>query len=260
MHYREEGSVEKGLQGAYEFSVGEVLSEAWSRTEGIKFTFVASVFVYAVIVVIVSVIFSMLLDVQSYRESGTQLQALLAQAGVDILKMPIEIPMIAGLMMMGIRHINRYEIEIRHLFDHYVMVWPLVFASILIYLFVAVGFMLLILPGIYLSVAYIFVYPLMIDKGMGIWEAMETSRKAVTKKWFTFFGIMISMLVITLLSAIPLGIGLIWTLPMGYLVYGVIYSRVFGYGGELYGDDAAAPNPSDEVNEKDASSESDGGW
>ena len=238
----EHGSTEKALRGEYDLAIGEVLSEGWHRTEGVKFTFIASLFVYAVIVVIVSVIFSMILDVQSYRETGTQVQALLAQAGVDILKMPVEIPLLAALMMMGIRHINREEIEIRHLFDYYILVWPLVFASILIYLFVAIGFMLLIIPGIYLSVAYIFVYPLMIDKGMGIWEAMETSRRVVTKKWFTFFGIMLSMLFITLLSAIPLGIGLVWTLPMGYLVYGLLYTKVFGYGEEPYRE----PTPEEE--------------
>jgi hypothetical protein len=230
MNY-EKGSIEKALEGDYELAVGETLSKAWQATDGVKFTFIAAIFVYAFILVVVTFIFGMLLNIGSYQGEEMQVQSLLAQVGIDLLKMPIEIPMIVALMMMGIRHINREPIEIPQLFDYFVFVWPLVFASILIYVFVAVGFMLLILPGIYLSVAYIFVYPLMVDRGMGIWEAMETSRKAVTKKWFTVFGVMLSMAIITILSALPLGIGLIWTLPMGYLVYGILYSTVFGYEG-----------------------------
>lgn len=232
MYQRQQGSIETALAGAYEINVKETLSEAWNETEGVKFTFVASVFVYVVIVLIVSALFGMMLNINAYQGEGMQAQALLAQVGIDLLTMPIEIPILAALMMMGVKHINRRSIEIPNLFDYYVLVWPLVFASVLIYLFVAVGFMLLILPGIYLSVAYIFVYPLMIDKGMGVWEAMETSRKAVTKQWFSVFGVMLAMAAISILSAIPLGIGLIWTLPMGYLVYGILYTTVFGYEGE----------------------------
>ncbi|MDX1295886.1 MAG: hypothetical protein R3302_06455 [Sulfurimonadaceae bacterium] len=231
MHY-EKGSVRKALEGDYYFSIGDLLKEAWRRTDGVKFTFIASIFVYAVIVVIVSAIFGMIFNIQAFQDVGNEPQAILAQVGIDLLTMPVEVPMLAALMLMGIKHINHHDIKVSELFDYFVYVWPLVFASILIYLFVAIGFMLLILPGIYLSIAYIFVYPLMIDKGMGVWEAMETSRKAVTKHWFSFFGVMLSMVIITIISAIPLGIGLIWTLPMGYLAYGLMYTHVFGFGDE----------------------------
>ncbi len=226
-----QGSLQKALNGDYDFAIGAILSEAWNRTDGVKLTFVGSVFVYAVIVVIVTAIFGLIFNIGAYQEAGMETQSILAQVGIDLLTMPIEVPMLAALLMMGIMQVNGKAVKISHLFDYFVYVWPLVFASILIYFFVAIGFMLLILPGIYLSVAYIFVYPLMIDKGLGIWEAMETSRKAVTKRWFLVFGTMLSMVVITLLSALPLGIGLIWTLPMGYLLYGLLYTTVFGFEG-----------------------------
>jgi hypothetical protein len=227
-----QGSLRSALEGDYELSVGGTLSEAWERTQGVKFTFLASVFVYIVILLIIGTIFGIIFNIQAYQEAGSEFQALLAQVGIDLISMPIEIPMFTALFMMGVKHVNDHPIEVGDLFNYYIMVWPLVFASILVYLFVAVGIVLLILPGIYLSVAYIFVYPLMIDKRMGAWEAMETSRKAVTKHWFTFFFILLALGLITLLSALPLGIGLIWTIPMGYLVYGIMYTKVFGYANE----------------------------
>lgn len=234
----EQGSVDKALEGAYEFQINDLLKEAWQKTEGVKLTFLGAVFVYAVIVVIASTVFGMIFNIAEFQGAEANPQAVLAQVGIDLLTMPIEVPLLAALFMMGIRHVNGRLPQISDLFDYFVFVWPLVFASILIYLFVAVGFMLLVIPGIYLSIAYMFVYPLMIDKGMGIWEAMETSRKAVTKRWFSFFGVMLGMVVITFISALPLGIGLIWTLPMGYLAYGLMYTRVFGFSdGEEPDDD-----------------------
>jgi uncharacterized membrane protein len=57
---------------------------------------------------------------------------------------------------------------------------------------------------------------------------MEISRKTVSKRWFTmfFFGIVMSLILIV--SVIPLGIGLVWTLPMGMIAYGIIYRNMFG--------------------------------
>ena len=32
-----------------------------------------------------------------------------------------------------------------------------------------------------------------------------------------------------IVSIVPLGIGLIWTLPMGVMIKGIVYREVFGY-------------------------------
>ena len=100
--------------------------------------------------------------------------------------------------------------------------------GILMNILIVIGFVLLIVPGIYLSIAYVMAIPLVIDRNMGPWEALECSRKAVTKKWFNFFGILIVMSLIAAVSAIPLGIGLIWTIPMMALVYAIMYRQTFG--------------------------------
>ncbi len=51
--------------------------------------------------------------------------------------------------------------------------------------------LLLVFPGIYLSIAYMFALPLIIDRGLQPWQAMELSRLAVTRAWFRVFGIYI---------------------------------------------------------------------
>ena len=93
---------------------------------------------------------------------------------------------------------------------------------------IALGFMLLIIPGIYLSIAYMFALPLIVEKNMDFWQAMETSRKAVTQHWFKLFFTGVLMVIIYLISTIPLGLGLIWTIPMFVALHGVLYRRIFG--------------------------------
>jgi len=63
---------------------------------------------------------------------------------------------------------------------------------------------------------------------MSPWQALETSRKTVTHKWFAVFGLLIVLSLINMIAMIPLGIGLIWTLPLTMLVMGAIYKIMFG--------------------------------
>ncbi len=42
-----------------------------------------------------------------------------------------------------------------------------------------------------------------------------------------FFALLCLVVVITLISAIPLGAGLIWTVPFSFILMGVVYIRLF---------------------------------
>jgi hypothetical protein len=49
----------------------------------------------------------------------------------------------------------------------------------------------LVLPGLYLLVAWIFCIPLVIDRRLEFWSAMELSRKVVTRVWFQMLGLLV---------------------------------------------------------------------
>jgi uncharacterized membrane protein len=70
--------------------------------------------------------------------------------------------------------------------------------------------------------------PLVIDRGLSPWQAMEASRKAITQHWFKVFGLIFTLGLMILVSAIPLGIGLIWTLPLTVICMGILYRTIFG--------------------------------
>ncbi|GAB4421783.1 MAG: hypothetical protein OHK0039_37130 [Bacteroidia bacterium] len=99
---------------------------------------------------------------------------------------------------------------------------------VLMGLAIFVGFLLLIVPGIYLAVGYSLALPLVVLGGMGAWEAMETSRKIVSKNWWWFllFGMVVG--VISSLGQIALLIGMFVTMPIAYCVQYAAFEDIMG--------------------------------
>jgi hypothetical protein len=58
-------------------------------------------------------------------------------------------------------------------------------------LFTISGLCCFALPGIYLAVAWTFAVPLVVDKQLRFWDAMELSRKVVTKHWFQILALIV---------------------------------------------------------------------
>ena len=71
------------------------------------------------------------------------------------------------------------------------------------------------LPLIYLSISWLFAFPLVIDQGLGPWTAVEVSRRVVTKQWFRVFFVLFLGGILSALGLIGLIIGVIFTLPLG---------------------------------------------
>jgi uncharacterized membrane protein len=202
---------------AYDFEVFGLIKEAYHRSDGVKWIFVTAIFAYIVIALIVNLIFSVILpsDDVSIEEAKS------------ILAMPVMVPIMLGIVMLAIKHVRSQELILASIFDYFVIVWSLVFASVAMYVLIIIGFLLLILPGIYLSVAYRFTLPLIADKQLGIWEAMERSRRTVSKRWFKFLGLDIVIYAMVLLSLLSFGIGLIWTIPIAFITNALLYHHLF---------------------------------
>ena len=75
------------------------------------------------------------------------------------------------------------------------------------------GFFIYFIPVIYFTVAWAFAPMFVIFYKMEPWEALETSRKLITKKWFSFFGFMIVQGLIALLGMLLICVGVLYFLP-----------------------------------------------
>jgi uncharacterized membrane protein len=135
----------------------------------------------------------------------------------------------AGVLYMFIRRIRGEEVQIGDMFAGFnVALVPLILAGLLCGALTAVGTVLCILPGIYLAVSYLFVLPLVIDKKLDFWPAMEVSRQVVTKHWWSMFLFAIVLVLIVCLGALACGLGLIIAMPVVFAAAMYVYEDLFG--------------------------------
>jgi len=107
------------------------------------------------------------------------------------------------------------------------------FVPLLLYTLIAgilgfLAFLALIIPGIYLAVAWTFSIPFIIFAKMEFWDGMEYSRKLVTKKWWSIFGLLILIFLINLLGALLLFVGLLFTVPITYCALYAAFEDIVG--------------------------------
>jgi len=208
------------------FTIGGALREAWSRTKGAKGSFWAfSAIMYLVLLIVVA---GVTIVSNIFSASGNVLLAEVGsftmQSVVDLIAMLFS----AGLLYMGIKRAVGQKITWRLGFTAFSFTGKIIVASVLQFVMVMIGYLLLILPGIYLSVGYAMTLPLIIDRGMSPWQAMEASRKAVHKVWWRVFGLYIVVSLLFALALVPLFLGVIWAWPMLFILAGVVYRHLFG--------------------------------
>jgi uncharacterized membrane protein len=109
---------------------------------------------------------------------------------------------------------------------------PLALAGLVIQILTLLGLLACILPGVYLSVAWILTVPLIIDKRYGFWEAMELSRKVVTHHWWLMFCLVVVVAVVSLLGLLACCVGLVFALPLGLGAIVYAYEDIFGGPGQ----------------------------
>lgn len=224
------GSVEQGIAGHYELKIGEIISEAWQKTHGVKGSFFLAFLMYFAVMIVIGIGFGLL----SLGLYGTWIPQQTGEfhGGFFLVKqlvtLLLSLPLGVGIFMMGVRRAVDAPVQASMIFRYYGKSLTLLGAVVLFYVLTLIGFVLLVIPGIYLVFAYYFCPPLIADKGLPVWTALETSRKAISKKWFRFAGLCVLLGIIMMLSMIPLLIPLIWVAPMAAIALGIAYRNMFG--------------------------------
>ena len=136
--------------------------------------------------------------------------------------------LLGGLYLFFLKLIRGQPASIGDVFAGFSLAFgQLTAAYIVSTLLTYVGLIFCILPGIYLGVAWIYAVPLVIDKQLAFWDAMELSRKVVTKNWWSVFALVLLSGLVAASGLIACCIGVIATAPIGVaaLMYG--YEDIF---------------------------------
>jgi hypothetical protein len=86
---------------------------------------------------------------------------------------------------------------------------------------------LLSAPGVYLLVGYMFVVPLIVDRRLNVWAAMEVSRRVVHRHWWTAFALAIIASLIVAAGVLALGVGLLIAMPVATAALMAAYEDLF---------------------------------
>lgn len=237
-------TVTEALNRGYDFSIGALIGEAWQKTKGTKgiiwggfLVFYAAISVASFVMILLMSLFGAAGAVGLAGLTDGSGGGLLAAGAFGVIFMGLAAvlailalmyPFIAGINMVGIRQAAGQPVRFAEVFSHFGRTLPLLGAAILMGILVNLGYMLFILPGIYLTVALMLTVPLIVERKLSAWEAMMTSCKAINKHWFKVFFLYFLLGIILVISMIPLCIGLIWTLPMFIVAQGVLYRTIFG--------------------------------
>lgn len=134
----------------------------------------------------------------------------------------------AGYAIAAFRIMTGQPFQFADFFRGFNYFLPLFLAGLAGGFLVLAGFALLVVPGIYLAVGYMFTTYLIIDYRMEFWQAMETSRRIITKHWFAFFGFTFVLFAINLLGVLALGIGILVTIPVTACAAAIAYKEIMG--------------------------------
>ena len=135
-------------------------------------------------------------------------------------------PLYAGFYLVANRISRGEEVIYPDFFGGFRFWIPTAVISLLTQVLIAIGLIALIIPGIYLAVGYLFAIQMGIFGGLDPWSAMEWSRKLITRNWWRFLGLLLVLVVLNALGLLLAGIGLLFTVPLTFLVLYVVFEEI----------------------------------
>lgn len=104
-----------------------------------------------------------------------------------------------------------------------------ILAYLLVFVFVFIGFVLLIIPGIIVALAFSQTWFILAENpSMDSYDAIIKSKNMMNGYKWQYFKIGLRLFGLGLLCLLTLGIGFLWLLPYQYVVYAKFYEEVKG--------------------------------
>jgi len=146
---------------------------------------------------------------------------------------PLSGLLLGGPTMASYFHMARLasggqQIEISDFFRGFDKAGSLIKVSLLIFLIILLGLIMLIVPGIYFAVSYVFshLFIWFYDKDPS--EAIRLSRKTVSGNFGQILLLFLILAGINLLGIMALGVGILLTMPFSFCVVYATFEDIIG--------------------------------
>lgn len=226
----------------YLIPVGETISTAWNKVKGTKGSIWAAIFLLILITIglrlVQLFIVSLIPGLEWITNAIIQLIDFLMQIGLLYIGISraLDLPFSFRMMFrpfefyMALKIIGTYLLQVLIMIPFaiilmvafFVQAMTMDFSTLLAILIGFVG----IIGIIYITLRMYLAMAFVLDRGVMPWPAIKLSFLATRSNFWRLVAIIILELLIILVSLIPLGIGLIWTAPFVYILYGVVYRNL----------------------------------
>lgn len=190
-------------QQAKTVKIGEWISEGWELVKSDLWNFI-----------IITLIFFLIEIAASFTYIGTLI---------------VTGPLLCGYYYIILNKIRGGKINIGDLAKGFNFFVPALLAFLLISILTTIGLIFCIVPGLIIGAMYQFTFPLIVEKKLGFWEAMEESRKIIWPHIFQFTIFIIVLGLIVILGVLLCCVGTLITIPIGYCSMAYAYKDMVGF-------------------------------
>jgi len=156
---------------------------------------------------------------------------LVLAAGSVLLSLILAGPLLAGMFHYDLRRVRGTPASMEDAFAGFSGDFLHLFlASIVTHLLIVLGLAFCVIPGIYLFVAWIFAYPLVLELHMEFWPAMELSRRVVSSNFWSMLWLLILAAIINFIGTLACVVGIFFTAPLTLLALAFAYEDLFTSG------------------------------
>jgi len=136
-------------------------------------------------------------------------------------------PLIVGFSRYNLKAIRGLQVSLGEMFSGFDSFGQGALMYLVMIVCVLLGTLCLILPGIYLAIAWSFSWMVLADKQGNFWESLEISRQVVTPSWGWALLLLFVSALISYLGLIACIVGVFATAPLYGLMHAAAYDRLF---------------------------------
>jgi len=143
-----------------------------------------------------------------------------------IIAFVLQFALTLGLIKICIMFCDNQKGTIGDLFSCFHLFFKYLLATILYVVLVAVGFVLLIFPGVIWAIKFVFYPYFIIDKNQGVIDSLKASSRITMGAKWDLLGFYFVFFIINLLGMVCLIIGLFATVPTTMVAFALIYRKL----------------------------------
>jgi len=132
-----------------------------------------------------------------------------------------------GMVHMGMKAANGEPLESKDLFKAFPQIWSVGLMVIVLTIVLLCGYVLLLVPGIFLTGVFALALPIIVEQKVGVVEGLKRSFEALKPFAWAMFGLIFVAGLVSGLGYLACGIGILFSFPIFPIVLGIHYNYFF---------------------------------